>query len=140
MEKFPNHVFTQTDFKNMFGTARRAAGLKNIMESGKCKEFERILNREAIPESHVYIRKRDGKISLAPYTISEGGEQGATSSLIISCAALQPHLEALDGILKPHKGSARMGIDDGVMHGPPEVLFLAMDKFLTKFIRKQGWK
>ena len=80
MEKYPNHVFIQVDFKNMFGTAWRAAGLKNIMESGKCKEFERALIMEAFPESQVYIRKRDGKISLASYSISEGGEQGGLAA------------------------------------------------------------
>ena len=75
---------------------------------------------------------------MASYGISEGGEQGATSSLIISCAALQPHLEALDAALKPQEGSARMGIDDGVMHGPPEQVFPAVDKFFVEISKEAG--
>ena len=47
-------------------------------------------------------------------------------------------MEALDAILKPHKGSARMGIDDGVMHGPPEILFPAMDEFYGEFSKEAG--
>jgi hypothetical protein len=55
----------------------------------------------------------------ANHVYSEGGQQGATSSLLMACAAIQPYLDKLDKALQPFKGSARKGIDDGVAHAPP---------------------
>ena len=47
-------------------------------------------------------------------------------------------MEALDATLKPHEGSARMGIDDGVMHAPPEILYPAMDNFFAEISKEAG--
>ena len=69
---------------------------------------------------------------------SEGGAQGATSSLIVACAAIQPALEALDKALRPHMGSARKGIDDGVSHAPPDVLWPALHQFYERLERDAG--
>ena len=62
----------------------------------------------------------------APWKYSEGGQQGATSSLIMACAAIQPHLARLDAALLPHGGSTRNGIDDGVTHAPRDVIWKAL--------------
>jgi len=129
MELYPDHVFIKDDLVNMFGAALRKEGVKNITECSKLKKWWRIINAESYPEQMIYISDQNGRLNAAPYKCSEGGQQGSTSALLVSCAAIQPYLKKLDDRLKPFKGSARKGIDDGVTHGPPEVIYEAVNQF-----------
>ena len=67
---------------------------------------------ETYPESEIFYKDSKGQMAKAPWKYSEGGQQGATSSIILACAAIQPHLARLDEALLPHGGSTRSGIDD----------------------------
>jgi hypothetical protein len=123
MELFPDHDFLKGDLVNFFGVGRRATGVMNILNDPGLAQFHRIVNAELFPESIIYYRDKKGRMTKANHVYSEGGQQGATSSLLMACAAIQPYLDKLDKALQPFKGSARTGIDDGVVHGPPHILW-----------------
>ena len=108
------------------------------MKSQICRLFHRAIDSESYPESLIYIKGATGRLEKAPWVYSEGGAQGATSSLIVACAAIQPALDAFDKALRPHMGSARKGIDGGASHAPPEVLRPAMDAFYLRFKSEGG--
>ena len=82
---------------------------------------------KSYPESTIYIRNSNGTFVEAPWSFSEGGQQGATVTLLTACAAIQPYLEELDAAVQPHQCSARKGIDDGVTHDSPEVIWPLME-------------
>ena len=65
-------------------------------------------------------------------------ERPLHSSLIVSCAAIQPALQALDEALRPYNGSARKGIDDGVCHGPPEVIWPILEAYYERLRVESG--
>ena len=132
MELYPSHVFVKDDFVNHFGNASRQEGLKNVKADPNCAKFMPALDMEATLETEVFYKDKLGNICRAPWRISEGGEQGSTMALILACAAMQPHLEALDIALRPHNGSSRKGIDDGIHHGPPEVFWPLWNEYRRK--------
>ena len=110
----------------------------NILKSQGCRVFHRAIDSESYPESLICIKGATGRLEKAPWVYSEGGAQGATSSLIVACAAIQPALEAFDKALRPHMGSASKGIDDGVSHAPPDVLWPALHQFYKRLERDGG--
>ena len=132
MELYPSHVFVKDDFVNHFGNASRHEGLKNVKADPNCAKFMPALDMEATLETEVFYRDKLGNICRAAWRISEGGEQGSTMALILACAAMQPHLEALDIALRPHNGSSRKGIDDGIHHGPPELFWPLWNEYRRK--------
>lgn len=131
-------MFVKDDLTNMFGMALRSEGLKNVLNDPNCSEFHRVLNMEAYPETNIYYVDAKGKMQKAPWKYSEGGQQGATAGLVLACAAIQPYIEELDIELRRHGGSARKGIDDGVSHGPPEILFPLLETYYRKIEAKCG--
>ena len=140
MEKYPRHVFIQDDLENMFGTAIRMEGVKNILANSDCSPWHKIIDYENYPMANSYIQNGQGKLTRAPWDYEEGGQQGATVSSLTACAAIQPYLKQLDETLRPHGGSARKGIDDGVTHAPPEVLWPAIEKFYKDIQEHCGLK
>ena len=65
--------------------------------------------RELPHIQHLHTRRQRQAQTLWSY--GEGGQQGATGSLITACATIQPALKRLDEKLRPHRGSARKGIE-----------------------------
>ena len=138
IELYPDHVFVKDDLTNMFGVAIRKEGIKNVLADPNCSEFHRALNMEAYAETDIYYKDAKGKMIKASWIYSEGGQQGATSSLILACAAIQPYLRELDEALRPYGGSARKGIDDGVTHGPPHILYPLLEKYYAQIRQHCG--
>ena len=129
VEQNLDHLFVKIDLQNMFGAFKRKAAVEAILEQNECDLFHRGLNMEAYKESNIYVQGPDGNLIKAQHKYSEGGAQGTTSALILACAAIMKPLRKLDDTLKPHGGACHYGIDDGVVHGPAEVLIKAVAQF-----------
>ena len=60
---------------------------------------------------------------------SEGTAQGDPLSAPYFNVAWQRYVRILNHTLAQHGGSAKFGMDDGYAVGPPEIVFLALEKF-----------
>jgi len=122
IEQNQQFAFVKIDLVNMFGAFWRKTGIETVLNIPRLQVFHRALEMEAYIESTIYV-KSGKKTVQADHKYSEGGQQGATSSLILACAALLLPLRRLDADLKIHGGFARFGVDDGVIAGPPNIVY-----------------
>ena len=79
-----------------------------------------------------------GGLGLARGDFEEGWWQGMSLSSLVFCIAIQPEVEALDAELVPYGGAARFIMDDGLVIGPPEVVFAAIERFAQRILDSLG--
>ena len=98
--------------KNMFCTAKRKTGVENTLADSGCSQWHKIVELENYPTANTHIQDGQGKLTQAPWHYEEGGQHGATVSLLTACASIQPALRRLDGnsgqtVARPEKNRRR---------------------------------
>ena len=74
----------------MSGAAIRKTGVVNILADSGCSQWHQFAVLENYPIANTQIRDGQGKLTQAPWSYGEGGQQGAAASLLTACAAIQP--------------------------------------------------
>ena len=131
LEHRPTYAALHIDLRNAYNLVRRSAVLARHAAQPKLRHLVPWLRSELGPCS--ILRAGDTWLDS-----DEGVQQGWPLSSAAFCVAIQPEVMALDAELSAHGGCARFGADDGILVGPPEVVWRAFAKFVADLEEATG--
>lgn len=131
-EQFPDHVFVVLDWRNAFNLCRRSRVIDVIRRTPALAIWQRVYNSHTAPMSPIYYRAEGGLVK-NDYASVTGGQQGDLLGGDGYCLATLEDNRWLDAELARRGGGAfRAGMDDGLLHGPPEVVWPLVEEYIAR--------
>ena len=119
------------DWKNAFNCVHRSRVVHVIRSTPSVRVWLRAYNSHTAPMSPIYYRGDKGLVK-NDYASVTGGQQGDLMGSDGYCLATLEDNRWLDAELGKHGGSYRAGMDDGVLHGPAEVVWDLVERYIAR--------